>query len=369
MATGNTPEATLAAVKRIRESALVTFESLFAPGQKLWTLPRLRRFHELFVDRFDEGEGTFLEKFRKQLDGAQEADYQLAGELLYVQHFFTSMAGPEKKIEKVGTVLGWGGQPGAIPEWAVEALQEGLAGDMSFTLQSAYHLAWLNEYLIHWRELPEGDRQSLLRDPWRFASDVRGVESGKGAHQPMREAWLYLMFPDSFENISSRRDKKAIREAFKDRLPNGPTDNIDADLLEIRRRLTPEVHEGFTFYRPPLIEKWRKPAGGGGSKPAKPKAPAASHTPAPEASSPGDEMEEAALEAMAVDLYLEPRHVVSRWVELLQDGRQLIFQGPPGTGKTFIARRLAAAVAGSPDRVELVQFHPSYSYEDFVEGY
>ena len=55
--------------------------------------------------------------------------------------------------------------------------------------------------------------------------------------------------------------------------------------------------------------------------------------------------------------------------KLLDDKRQVIFQGPPGTGKTFVARKLAACLAGSPERVRLVQFHPSFAYEDFVQGY
>ncbi|WP_165699322.1 AAA family ATPase [Hymenobacter jejuensis] len=55
----------------------------------------------------------------------------------------------------------------------------------------------------------------------------------------------------------------------------------------------------------------------------------------------------------------------------LERRRNLILQGPPGTGKTFLARRLAWLELGSQDtqRVEMVQFHPSYSYEDFVQGF
>ena len=51
--------------------------------------------------------------------------------------------------------------------------------------------------------------------------------------------------------------------------------------------------------------------------------------------------------------------------------RNLLLQGPPGTGKTFLARRLAWLVLGSRDdsAVELVQFHPSYGYEDFMLGF
>ena len=55
--------------------------------------------------------------------------------------------------------------------------------------------------------------------------------------------------------------------------------------------------------------------------------------------------------------------------ELLNDKRQVIFQGPPGTGKTYAARKLAECLASAKDRVTLVQFHPSYAYEDFVQGF
>ena len=51
--------------------------------------------------------------------------------------------------------------------------------------------------------------------------------------------------------------------------------------------------------------------------------------------------------------------------------RNLLLQGPPGTGKTFLARRLAWLLLGARDesRIELVQFHPSYGYEDFMLGF
>ena len=57
-------------------------------------------------------------------------------------------------------------------------------------------------------------------------------------------------------------------------------------------------------------------------------------------------------------------------IEILLDEKpQIIFQGPPGTGKTYVAQKLAEYWAKSPDNVILVQFHPSYAYEDFVQGF
>ena len=77
---------------------------------------------------------------------------------------------------------------------------------------------------------------------------------------------------------------------------------------------------------------------------------------------------EASLEELADELYLT-EEFLARALRLLDDKGQVVFYGPPGTGKTYVARKLAGYIAGSRDNVEKVQFHPSYAYEDFIEGY
>lgn len=71
---------------------------------------------------------------------------------------------------------------------------------------------------------------------------------------------------------------------------------------------------------------------------------------------------------LAADLYLDPEFI-SEIHSLLASHKQAIFFGPPGTGKTFVAQKLAKLVAPDEEQRLLVQFHPSTSYEDFVEGY
>ena len=58
-------------------------------------------------------------------------------------------------------------------------------------------------------------------------------------------------------------------------------------------------------------------------------------------------------------------------VRLLEVKKNIILQGAPGVGKTFVAKRLAYSLIGekNDNRIEYVQFHQSYSYEDFIQGY
>ena len=67
---------------------------------------------------------------------------------------------------------------------------------------------------------------------------------------------------------------------------------------------------------------------------------------------------------------------IQKYTDLLKYKPQIILQGPPGTGKTREAKRIAKALLGlgendsleRNEQFKLIQFHPSYSYEDFVRG-
>jgi 5-methylcytosine-specific restriction protein B len=75
------------------------------------------------------------------------------------------------------------------------------------------------------------------------------------------------------------------------------------------------------------------------------------------------------VEALATKLLLDDAAWLSDLLRLLGDRKQIVLYGPPGTGKTFVARELAKYLSRDGGMTQTVQFHPSYSYEKFIEGY
>lgn len=83
-----------------------------------------------------------------------------------------------------------------------------------------------------------------------------------------------------------------------------------------------------------------------------------------------EENEAYSMDDFLSEVFMDKSSVV-QLQSLLQHKKNIIIKGAPGVGKTFIADRLAYLMMEEKDdsRIQMIQFHQSYSYEDFIEGY
>jgi len=204
-------------------------------------------------------------------------------------------------------------------------------------------VSYLIDFALRFKREPLERRKQLLEDPWAlrdFADDT------VFPIREMRHIVLHLLRPDAFERISSGQHKREIAAAFKELLPNEPTNDVDEKLLLIRRELEHHLPDEIDFYMDKLKGVWNSAADD-------------------DSEGVGD------LEAL-------------RWK------KQIVFYGPPGTSKTWQAAELAQTLIrraalerwgpktyfANNEAVEQavkknifwLQPHPGYGYEQFIRG-
>ena len=329
------------------EVALESDGSLFTPGAEIWSQRWIEELHRRFVEGADEGRDPFWTKLERQLDGAEPAVVHLMAEMLFVHFLAVGRSGRKgmrrkTKREYVSRVLSWSSTPVDVSL----DFEMGINGFGYVTTHNRFYaIRFLIRFALRWKALSDEDRRDLLDDPWGFKEMLWEVPIDSAYMQ--REVLLHLVHPDTFEPISMREEKKKIARRYAD-LVTTPTDDIDRQLAQIRKTLTPTYGPNFNLWDGKVL-KDREP------DPPPPPAP-----PEPDVETRAD---------LAKRLFMEPPDYLDRIVGLLEHRLQVIFYGPPGTGKTYVARELATHLAGHEGGIDLVQFHPSYAYEDFVEGY
>ena len=340
------------AARAWKDAALLDNDSLFTPGQEIWSTRWLDELHERFVLGADDGGGSFRTKLERQLQDADPAVVQLMAEMLFVHFLAVGRSGRkgmrrQTKREYVGWVLSWS----SVPVDVSPDFETGVNGFGYLTTRNiVYAIRFLIRFARRWKARSDEDRRYLLDDPWAFKEMLWEVPIDSAYMQ--REVLLHLVHPDTFEPISMREDKEKMAKSYAD-LVSKPTDDIDCQLAQIRAALTPKYGQGFYFWDEEVVNDR-----------------AGDPYPPPNGTESVEiEIRVESRADLAKRLFIDVVYL-DRIVRLLEHRRQVIFYGPPGTGKTFVARELAAHLARhQQDRVRLVQFHPSYAYEDFVEGY
>ena len=238
--------------------ALEADDSLFVPGQSIWSKSLLQELRERFLDRPDYGIGSFYGKLSQQLEDSPPEVYQLMAEVLYVQFLIvwdTGMRGATKRSQ-VEEVLSWGAPVRVVPDLLVEGLAQGIARRQALTQYRPYQVAFIIEFAEHWKDLAEAERARLLHDPWSFKEFLvnihfRGqlLRESPNTARAQREAILHLVHPDHFEGTVSVQQKEAIAQApaFA-RFLQGDTHDVDRRLEQIRLGFEKELGHDFDFY-------------------------------------------------------------------------------------------------------------------------
>ena len=355
-------EPILAAAQRWKDRCLLGELSLFT-NRSLWTRANFEELLPLFAENLDDLYDRLL-----ALDSPDAKC--LWAEMTWLYHLIerSSSMGPEAKRRRIAEVWESAGRdfPGDH-----ELLTDTVLGAGILNPGQGYFKHRWREFhfftvaMMDWFSLDRSKREQLLGDAWEFAS---WLDATRLAHNRMlRHAIVFLFFPEEFEPIISNSGKRKIVSRLHrgDRVKPTNAVAVDRALLAIRQRLEKEYPgEEHHFYLSPFKELWQKPSG---SKPPKNGETVTEPTPDPYHADPSAPY---LLTDAHHDLFHPPAHF-NRLLTSLRTRKNLILQGPPGTGKTFIARRLAWCLIGhkDDDPVEMVQFHQSYAYEDFVQGY
>lgn len=228
--------------------------SLFTPGQAIWSQPVIDDLYRRFVEQPDTSNRTFMVKWREQLAGAPTETYQLAAELLYVHLLVGKSTTGKTKRARINEALGWAPESIRIPPELDEALDVGLAAESTIFRTGRPFLLWyLLEFMRQWKQLTDEEQADALHDPWRFKSIAFGIEVERAWAQ--RELLLHMVHPETFEPIMSRDVKQRIAQALIERTDE-PSDDVDRQLLAIRRSLEDEYGANFRFYEPAVRRLW-----------------------------------------------------------------------------------------------------------------
>lgn len=330
---------------RWRRTCLVDGKSLLWKDEAIWSAQNLKEFKTYFTDRPDETARGFEEKFKEQLALAAPDVTKLACELVLVYFLFPSSVSGYRKRELISTIASWREiQLDEAAQVLMKRFDVGIGGTgQSYNTRRPFELSYLGEVALKIAEMPHDQRSAFVSDDLQFRALLITTEDE--TTKTTKDILLHLLFPDKYERIASRTHKYQIVGVFGELLDGNVPEDPDEALFAIRNRLTElKVAKEIDFYWSPLSECWYVT---------------------------GENDDLSPLQGLGIK-------------------KQVVLYGPPGTGKTFEARQLADRIIRqgllrswkpkryfeSVDKVEAciasrtrrVQFHPGYSYEDFVRG-
>jgi 5-methylcytosine-specific restriction enzyme B len=248
------PEQVYELADEIRDRCLRRLDSLLMPGASAWTESAAAELIDRFVNAPDVGSGTFLEKLRTQLAGADSASVLLMADLAVIYEVVPVNVGVAAKRRVVEGILKLAGDKSPLPAKILDAFTGGIANPgMWYLARPDVQFSFLVRFAAAFTALSEEERTAAATDPWQLRQVAGSVPVASGYGQ--RAALLHLMFPDTFESIIASQDKRRILDFYAERLGERTRDE-DKDMLALRRAFATDTPEPIFFYRPPW-DGWR----------------------------------------------------------------------------------------------------------------
>jgi hypothetical protein len=370
----------LEAARLWRDRCLAGEGSLFG-DDPIWSGEHLDELNRYFVENLDYGSGTFTEKLQSQLGPTTSAAKKLAAEMMYVLLLFPNNITGDHKRNLVKAIWEWSGDPFPQNHPLLDApLAQGVgSGGMGFNNFRWAELVFFILLMRDWRLKSREEQERLLSDPWNFGAWLDTIPGAQ--KRQFRHMLLHLLFPETYERISSGSHKLKVEKAFLARL-RGEGHNFDGGttllardrrLLEMRRVLEAQYPgQPLDFYRPPLHEVWKEE-----DEPAVMDPPLPPHVPVVADRKPR------LVVPPATQTYAEPpfpeivagvrdqglrisEQTLRRYHLALRARGFVILSGVSGTGKTWLAEAYARAVSA---RYLIVPVAPNWTTNEDLLGY
>lgn len=256
--------ALLRAVESWCDSCLLDDGSLFG-NEPLWTQQLLDELDKAFVQNPLEGNQSYLEKLKQQLNDISPQAARLMAELHWVLLLFPHNIKPSTKRELIQElwVLGVIPLDSAHPMLSEAVLAGAAHAGTAFNTHRWRELGFLIHIVAALKGLPRKKRQQTLAEPWAFSEWLTSVPR-EGSRQ-LQHILAWMLFPDTFERICTILDKWAILAGFEvtpmQQLRKMSDLDIDRRLLALRQRLEQESQGNVDFYDSPWIETWQPAPG------------------------------------------------------------------------------------------------------------
>ncbi|WP_238904365.1 McrB family protein [Ruegeria alba] len=235
--------------------------SALSDGANLWTNELLGELDQRFVKNLDAGDGDFRSKLKVQLSEGSPDCRQLMAESLWLTLLFPSNVGAAKKRENVCEIWSWSADDlSSTHPLLDDSVLEGIgSAGTAYNTHRWRELVFFIGALRDFKSRDPSEREQIASDPWAFSGWLSGLPEAR--HRQLIHILPHLLFPDTFERISSEGDKRLILAGFGDtpekEIKKWSTVEIDRALLELRRRLEEEHGADIDFYQEEFEAQWK----------------------------------------------------------------------------------------------------------------